>query len=436
MHSRQMQCIIIVFLLFSFACFSADQPRRAKPAPFDDIFPVTEYLGPTIGVPNTDPIYPLTKLIWKNVPKLEQDNIRIYGWVNPSYNASTSKQANEPLSYLIVPNQIKLDQLVMLVERVPDTVQSSHGDWGFRVTNLYGIDYRYIVTDGIFSQQLLNDNQLYGDIPIEAYGQLYFPSVAQGMLVTMGLYLTPVDIETPLSPLNYLVTHSVMYSYDTFTQIGINATIKLNDTWTVLLGVNNVADMAPWMPGARPALQALVRWVSFDNNDSLWGGINSLNDGKFRDNQDNIQQVNLTWTHRFTEKIFTTTETYYRYEFDAAKGGTCNFGPVKSFGGGGGCGPIIPGLSAVLGVVNYLEFKVMEKNFMSFRTDFMDDFQGQATGFATSYMSWTLGITHFFSKFLEVRPEIRYETAFNDTPYDNGTRKAQTTFAIDTIIRF
>lgn len=32
---------------------------------------------------------------------------------------------------------------VLYIERQPDTVEADHFDWGFRVANLYGIDYRF-----------------------------------------------------------------------------------------------------------------------------------------------------------------------------------------------------------------------------------------------------------------------------------------------------
>ena len=150
----------------------------------------------------------------------------------------------------------------------------------------------------------------------------------------------------------------------------------------------------------------------------------------------NLQQFNLTWSHRFTEKFYTETETYYIYQLDAVMGGTCNFGPIKSFGGGGGCGANLPGYSYSIGAVNYIEYKIHEKSFMSFRTDYLDDPRGQLSGFTSQYMSWTLGVTHFLTDFIEVRPEVRYETAFNATPYDNGTKKSQTLFIIDAIVRF
>ncbi len=414
-----------------------EPPRRAYPAPFDSIFPSTEYLGPTIGVPNTDAIYPLTNLFWDTFPELKEDDIRIYGWVNPSYNLSTSHNSNVPLSYNIVPNSVQLDQLVLRIERPLDTVQTDHLDWGFRVSNLYGIDYRYTTAQGYFSNQLLEQNNLYGYDPVEAYGQIYFPTVAEGMVVTIGRYISPPDIEAQLSPQNYLFTHSVMFTYDAYTQTGINSAIKLDDQWTVLLGVHSGDDVAPWADGAHiPTALAMLRWVSKSNNDSLWGGVDSFNGGKFKGNHDNLQEFNLTWTHRFNPAFFTATEAYYMYQYDSPMGGTCNFGSVKSFGGGGGCGPIIPGFSSEVGLVNYIELKTSNKNFVSFRTDYLDDTDGERTGFATQYMSFTLGLTHQFSPLFEVRPEVRYEFAFSETPYDNGAKKDQATLDVDAILRF
>src|SRR5579871_5534082 len=99
----------ILFAGNSFADDNPEPPRRAKPAPLDSIFPSSEYLGPTIGVPDTDPVYPLTKFLWNDFSFLKRNDIRIYGWVNPSVNLSTSHNSNAPLSYDIVPNRLELD---------------------------------------------------------------------------------------------------------------------------------------------------------------------------------------------------------------------------------------------------------------------------------------------------------------------------------------
>jgi len=70
-------------------------------------------------------------------------------WLGGSgITVSTSNKSNIPESYVIVPNGIELDQGVLRIERVPDTVQTGHVDWGFRFTPMYGIDYRWTTSQG------------------------------------------------------------------------------------------------------------------------------------------------------------------------------------------------------------------------------------------------------------------------------------------------
>jgi hypothetical protein len=220
----------------------------------DGIFPGSDYLGPTplIGVPDTDPVYPLTKALWSVAPALKKARIKVYGWINPGISVSTSNKSNIPESYAIVPNRVELDQGVIRIERLPDTVQTDHIDWGFRLTPMYGIDYRRTTAQGWFSGQLLNHNYLYGFDPVEAYALLYIPHVAKGMVIKAGRYISPPDIEAQLSPDNYLYTHSLMFTVDCYTQTGINANVKLNDQWSIMAGIHAGDDIAPWNKAAHP----------------------------------------------------------------------------------------------------------------------------------------------------------------------------------------
>lgn len=420
---------------------SQEPARRALPAPFDGIFPSSEYLGPTplIGVPDTDPVYPLTKALWSLFPTLKAARIKVYGWADPGLTVSTSNKSNIPESYAIVPNRLELDQGVIRIERVPDTVQTDHVDWGFRVTPMYGIDYRWTTAQGWISGQLLNHNRLYGFDPVEVYGLIYIPSVAEGMVIKIGRYISPPDIEAQLAPDNYLFTHSLMFTYDCYTQTGINAAIKFNDQWSILFGIHAGDDIAPWNAAAHPTAMAMARWVSKSNNDSLWGGIDSLNGGKFKAGHDNLQQFNLTWTHRFNESgtLLTTTETYYIFQTHALVGGTVNNGPPHSWFEAVGPGAPILGNAPAYGIVNYTEWKFSRKDFLSVRPiDYIVDFKGERSGFATTMSSWTVGVTHRFNELISVRPEVRYEYAFSARPWDNGTRKGQLMFAGDAILRF
>ena len=109
---------------------SQGQERRALPAALDPLFPGSEYLGPTplIGVPDTDPAYPLEKALWSAFPALKASRIKVYGWANVGFDFSTSNKSNIPESYAIVPNKLELDQAVLRFERLPDTVQRDHVD--------------------------------------------------------------------------------------------------------------------------------------------------------------------------------------------------------------------------------------------------------------------------------------------------------------------
>ncbi len=199
-------------------------PVSSPPFPFAD----WPYGGsPVIGAPDGN-TYPLMQAINCN-----RSRIKIYGWFDPGFNVSTSnrgKYANAPEAYDVIPNSIQLDQVALYVERLPDTVQTQHFDWGFRLANLYGLDYRYTTAKGIFSRQLLNSNNTYGYDPVMFYADLYFPKVAQGMDLRIGRYISLPDIEAQLAPNNYTYSHSLLYTVDCYTQTGANATVKVNNS--------------------------------------------------------------------------------------------------------------------------------------------------------------------------------------------------------------
>jgi hypothetical protein len=75
---------------------------------------------------------------------------------------------------------------VIYIERLPDTVQKDHVDWGFRIAPIYGENYRYTTAYGLWSYQLLNHNSTNGyDMPM-AYGEVFIPQIAEDLLVRFG----------------------------------------------------------------------------------------------------------------------------------------------------------------------------------------------------------------------------------------------------------
>lgn len=420
--------------------------RRALPGPYDPVFPSTEFLGVSsqigIGVPDTDPVWPLEKAIYKECPWLQQARIKIYGWTNPGMDYSTSHKSNIPMSYSIVPNKPQLDQQIFRIERIPDTVQTEHWDWGFRSTLLYGIDYRWTTAEGWYpaSHELLHQNSLYGMDPVEQYGVVYIPKVAKGLVLKFGRFISPSDIEAQLAPDNYLWTHSLMFTYDNYTQTGLLASVKLCDHWTLQAGIHAGADIAPWAKAAIPTGEFNIRYIAPNNKDSLYLCCNSINDGKYRASgqHDNLQEFTIDWSHVFTRRFHTVTEAYWLYEFDDLKGGTVVSPPNIPAFALTGAGVPVHGMAYTLGFVNYTNYAVTSRDYLSLRPlDFLIDPRGMRTGFNTWVSSWTLGWIHRFSDLTCIRPEIRYEhTLWGQGPYDNGTRRHQFTVGFDVIQRF
>ncbi|HEX4613371.1 MAG TPA: outer membrane beta-barrel protein, partial [Urbifossiella sp.] len=353
-------------------------PNRDSPAVFSQPpFALSQHLGPAIGAAPDTTAYPLMQALYGGPfgDQLKQSRIRAYGWVDAGMNYSSSRQSNVPTAYAIVPNRLELDQAILRIERVLDTAQTDHWDWGFRMTNLYGIDYRYTTAQGYFSQQLLNNNHLNGYDPLELFAELYIPDIMEGFTLRVGRYISPPDIEAQLAPDNYLYTHSLLFTYDAYTHTGFIGSLRLDKQWTVQAGMFAGTDIAPWTNAAVPTFNAAVRWVSEDQNDSVYLVANSINDGQYRAaaGHDNLNYVVANYTHRFNERLNTYFETYYMWQFNALKGGTVNNGPVEPFGGGGGPGPLIPGRSQAYGVVNYTNYKIDKQNYVTFRNEWWND---------------------------------------------------------------
>jgi hypothetical protein len=414
------------------------QPRRLPPAPYSSPpFPFNEHLGPIVGI-RDEAVWPLMEAIEKgpNGQAWKDSRVKIYGWADPSVTFGTSRKSNIPEVYNIVPNSLQLSQAILIFERQTDSNQTDHTDWGFKLTNLYGMDYRYTTAKGWFSDQLLKHNQLYGYDPLQLYLDIYFPNIAQGMILRVGRYISPIDIEAQLSPENFLYTHSTMYSVDPYTFTGIQEIFKLSDQWFMITAVHAGNDMAPWTTSSQPNGEFLLKWVAPNNKDILFGGIDSIGHGYYKNQHDNLQVSSLLWEHKFSDKLQTVTEMYYIWQRNALAGGSVIDGPPHAFFPGVGPGKLIPGLSDSYGVVNYTAYKLSDKDRLVMRSDLLADFQGQRLGFRTTYFEHTIGWAHYFYDWLVFRPEIRFDYTSGAKAIDNGTRREMFTFSADLIIRF
>jgi hypothetical protein len=458
-------------------------PEGSPPFPFGQ-WPIGGTVW--IGYPWTQ-ASPLMTAIWEGPHGdwWKKTGVQIYGWLNFGGNWSTShavshgatpfcgspaipgvqpalgcQYGNYPASYDEIPNSVQPDQEVFYIEREPDTVQTDHFDWGFRLSNLWGTDYRFTTANGAFSQQLLKKNKEYGDDPVMIYGDLYFPHIAQGMDLRIGRYVSLPDIEAQLAPNNYTYSHSLLYTFDCYTQTGINTTTKINDNWTVQVGVSPGCDIMPWKePGrlAKLTLNFCVQYEWRESKDEVYYCDNSLNSGKYAYN--NMQAHYFTWYHKINEKWHTGWESWYQYEKDTPNVNNPNVGLQNS---GAPYSTLIYGANGARcnntkeltcfapewASVNYIEYQPGPHDYISFRTEVFDDIRGQRTGTKGWYTEHLLGWGHWIGTTVLFRPEVRWEHIYNPNTglaapnnelpgaYDNGIRHSQLTFAGDIIYFF
>ena len=405
--------------------------RRGPSSPLDSPpFPSPDWSyggSPAIGEADGN-VYPLQTAI-----NGATGRTKVYGWIEPTANISTSRDRNYPETNDIYSNRLELGQAVVYVERLPDSVQLDHFDWGYHLTGFFGTDYRSTTNKGYFSSQLIDHNRQYGFDPVLEYVDLYFPHVAKGMNVRAGRFISIPGIEAQLTPNNYIFSHSLLYAVDPFTDTGVLATIQLNDRWLVQAGLSGSHDVALWTNDAQPSFMGCVSYTTSTVNNNFYLCANGINDGKYAFN--NVQMYDGTWYHKFSKTIHIATEMYGMYQRDVPS----THGSILPEKGTNGAN-CLPGeqrcFAPEWAAVNYLNKQLSEHDFVSLRNDFLNDKKGQRTGYATRYSEITLMLSHWVGTTVQIRPEIRFDHAWDRRAYDQGTRTNQLTVASDVIVHF
>jgi hypothetical protein len=434
------------------------QPENAPPFPFTEWpYGAASLLGASrpnaVDSPLMVGLAPTTFGKW-----MQDAHIQAYGWVEVGANASTNhvEGGNAPAGYDYNPNRIQMDQTVLYVERAPDTVQKDHIDWGFRVSAIYGVDYRYTISDGLLSNQLTKSNKNYGlDLPME-YAEVYIPQVAKGLLIRAGRFISIPDIEAQLAPNNYMYSHSLTYTFDNFTNTGVMGTLAVTKNLFLQLGVVAGTDTAitntgenktnPFPnpiypgatfrkdPGARPSISGCIRYQTDSARDDLYVCADAINSGVYGYN--NLQWYGFTYYHKFTDKFHVAFETYNLHQSDVPN---ANNPEVQTIDANGGTPfsnstfrfnapdqaqchnhTTLTCTASVQAELAYWNYQFSPLDNLSLRTEYYDDMQGQRTGVVTSYEDIALGVQHWLSPQIEMRPEIAWYYANDAKAFDGN----------------
>jgi hypothetical protein len=445
----------------------ASPVRRIGPTPFDSPpYPDMDWQlggGPNvIGDPGAlrDAPWPFMAAVYDgpNGKFWYESRIQLYGWWTVSANASSSHNysrgltPNYPEVYDERSDRVELDQFVVYLERMADENQTDHIDWGFRLAFLYGLDYRFMASRGYLNDiNLLVDNHFTGyDTPM-MYFNIYIPKILDGENIIIGRIISEPDIEQQLAPNNLMASHSLVYSFDDYTTWGFYTTTKINANWLLQLNLMDGVDIAPWEtqdPGDQPTLGCNVQYIGSGGKDSFYVGCNSINNGTFGFN--NLQECIESYSHKFNDKWWTTFEGQYMWTDHCTTGATAKV-PIQD-----GFFPTKNGFCPVGGIVNYTMYRFAPNAFFTIRNEWWDDPTGYRSGYSSAYYEGSLGMQYWPNKLIMLRPEIRFEHAFEHNglasasagfngngapanfagPYDNGTKQSQVTLAMDITYHF
>jgi len=309
------------------------------------------------------------------------------------------------------------------------------------------------------------------------YADTYFP-IMGGLNLRFGRFISIPDIEAQLAPNNYTYVHSLTYTFDNYTNTGVEATLALNKNWIVQLGTTIGTEAMPWHwgahvpnayvlsgsnaagfgpgvdplfpgssilkdPGAVPSFTAGVRWTSDDGRDDLNLVADGINAGNWGYN--NLQWIGGTYYHKLNDYWHFDIEVWNIHEYNVPNLNYVNGAGVSSItnliaGGGTPFGPNImpfnapgaalcPSTTALTCTADeqtfllYVNYSPNKLNNFSLRTEFFDDPVGQRTGVATRYADVAFSWQHWFSPQIEVRPEVGYYRSL-DAPAFNGNAAA------------
>jgi hypothetical protein len=167
--------------------------------------------------------------------------------------------------------------------------------------------------------------------------------------------------------------------------------------------------------------------------------VNSINNGTWGYN--NLQWYGFTYYHKFSDKLHLAFESYFEYENnvpDVSQGyGSTAFAydanpPLEAHCPAGQ----LECTAKAYGALAYLNYQITPLNNLTLRGEFYDDRQGQRTGFDTRYFEETIGLQHWFSPSIEVRPEVAYYQAMDARAFDNGTKHDLLVASSDLIFHF
>lgn len=399
---------------------------------------------------------------------MKNHNLKIGGWLNSgiTYNAAApDNNFNGPVTFGDRNGEVQLNQLNLYLQKSVATEGNSF-DLGGRFDIMFGSDSIFTQAYGVpafdvnTAQALkrstwdlsflgANDNRFYDFALPQAYLEAYIP-VGNGLNVKAGHFYTPIGYETVPAPDNFFYTHAYTMQYgEPFTHTGVMGNYTVDSNWAVMGGVVTGSATGGWDGGWDRHLgnwSGLMgtTWTSTDKNSSI--NVSGTYGGTSEQSSNDWAMYSIVAKHNITDKMHLMVQHDHGFA-----DGTFDFGTLTP--------------NAIdaewYGVNTHLTYDVMDNLTAGVRGEWFRDQNGfrvcspgrvaasgapdgtfyasgstfGATCSAASYYAVTAGVNYKPLKWLNVRPNVRYDWADGARPFGNN-KQDQFLFSTDVNINF
>ncbi|WNB77302.1 porin [Methylomonas koyamae] len=401
-----------------------------------------------------------------NETKFMQDhNLKLGGWLNSSVSANMNSNGdgfNGPVTFNDRTGELQLNQLYLYLQKAVN-VSGDAFDIGGRFDIMYG-------TDAIFTQAYgtswadidrgswdLNlsghGERFYGLALPQAYAELNLP-IGNGIDVKIGHFYTIIGYEVVTAPDNFFITKPYTMQYgEPFTHTGVLASYAFNPNWSVSAGAVTGSNSGGWDGNwdrqlGNWSFLGGVTWTSDDAGTSL--AVTSTAGKTAEGNNSSWAMYSVVGKHNFTDKLHFIMQHDHGFAENAPTAGVTG---------------------EWYGLNQYLIYDVTDKFSAGLRAEWFRDHNGLRVGgpgrcfaaqtaeqgtingnyacdtaawsaytadndLTSSYYGITAGVSYKPAKWLNLRPNVRYDITDGARAFDNGTRQSQFLFTADVVVTF
>jgi hypothetical protein len=426
-----------------------------------------QYKEPAAGV-----IKDLTNYDVNDTKFLKDYGIVVGGWANGGISYNTHNPANGyngPVTFSDRSNVPQLNQLNMYVARAVAT-EGKKWDFGGRFDVMYGTDAIFTQAYGVgaydvntgqarsnrnaWDLNLLTD-PTYGIALPQAYAEAYVP-IGNGLNVKAGHFYTPIGYEVVTAPDNFFYSHAYTMQYgEPFTHTGVMGNYAVDKNWSAMGGVTTASSTGGWDGGFNQGLGNWgglfgTTWTSDDKGTSA--NVSGTYAGTSEQNSSPWALYSVVLKHNVTEKTHLIVQHDHGFANNIYANGQANSVDAQWYGiNTHAYYDIKDNLSVGIRGEWFRDqngFRVCTPGRVSAAQGTTDNYAAAgstaASCVAASWYAFTVGMNYKPKKWLNIRPNVRYDwvdgtdptTGGAYRPFGNGNQSSQILMSTDMTITF